>query len=254
MMRLGALVAVAAAAIWFGVVDNDWLDRRPVQRVLYLGDSYTYYNDMPSMVTAMADLAGSDIRYDISVRAFPNATLEGHWNNSGTRSLLGQGNWDRILVQPESYFQILNADNGHFNQGSRLLRQAGSAKPAIVVSWTASEAHYANAPVTRAEHFRNIEANSRALASRTGADLIDVAQVWEDVSTEALPFSLYKDGNHPSVEGSYLVALVIYAELAHADVDDVTYVPRGMSAENAASLRDRVQRSLRSRGMVGVSS
>lgn len=249
-MRLVALVAIAVAAIWFGFVDNDWLDRRPAQRVLFLGDSYTYYNDMPSMVTEIADSAGSDIRYDITVRAFPNATLEGHWNNARTRSLLTEDNWDRIIVQPESYFERLNADSVHFNYGSRLLPPTGTTHRAIVVSWTASDGQYANGPVSRVEHFRNIEANSRALASRTGADLIDVAQVWEDVSAEELPFSLYKDGNHPSVEGSYLAALVIYAELTQADVTEVTYVPWGMSGDNAAQLRDRVQQSLRARGTV----
>ena len=252
MLRWIVAAAVALAAIWFGFVDNDWLDRRPVQRILYLGDSYTYYNDLPAMVAEMADSAGSDVRFDITMRAFPNAKLEDHWNNETTRSLLAQGDWDRVMVQPESYFQELEGDHSHFRLGSRLFEAAGRAQRAIVVSWTASEDAYQNRPMTRAEHFQNIETNHRGLASRTGAGLIDVARVWRDVEAEALPFSLYqRDGNHPSLEGSYLAGLVIYAQLAQRDVQDVTYVPWRMRGEDAALLRERVQRSLHAHGMAG---
>ncbi|MGZ8312324.1 MAG: hypothetical protein ACXWU1_12500 [Allosphingosinicella sp.] len=254
-MRWVALVACAFAAIWFGFLQNDWLDRRPVQRVLFLGDSYTYYNDMPAMVTEMADSAGSENRIAITMRAFPSATLEDHWNNSETRSLLAQGGWDRIVVQPESYLQMLDAGSEHYRFGSRLLNGTGVARPAIVVSWTASNAHYESKPVTRAEHFRNLERNSRGLAARTGGELIDVAQVWEDLLADDLPFSLYKDdGNHPSLEGSYAAALVVYASLSGRNVADVAYVPWSMNGEHATLLRDRVQESLRARGMAGFSA
>lgn len=63
-MRLLGLAVLALTAIWFGLIDNDWLDRRPVQRILFLGHSLTYYNDMPAMVAKMADSAGSPIRYE----------------------------------------------------------------------------------------------------------------------------------------------------------------------------------------------
>jgi len=59
-----------------------------------------------------------------------------------------------------------------------------------------------------------------------------------------LPFSLYKDGNHPSLEGSYLAALVVYAGLSHGDVAAVTYVPWRMKSDHAALLRERVQAAL----------
>jgi hypothetical protein len=242
---------MAMATIWFGFVDNDWLDRRPVQRVLFLGHSYTYYNDMPSMVVAMADSAGSPVRYDIVMHAFPNASLENHWHDRRTQSLLAQHDWDKVIIQPETCCQLFDPDSSHFLSGGRLLDGAGRTRPAIVASWAPSEAFYSNLPISREEHLQNIGSNNRALASQTGGQLINVVRVWEDVLSEDLPFSLYEDGNHPSLYGSYLAALVIYAEIAKTDVANVTYVPWGMSADDAALLRDRAQRSLRARGMAG---
>ena len=242
---------MAMAAFWFGFVDNGWFDRRPVQRVLFLGHSYTYYNDMPAMVVKMADSAGSPVRYDIVMHAFPGASLEDHWNDRGTQSLLARRDWDKVIIQPETCCRLFEPDSSHFRSGSRLLDGTGRTQPAIVASWAPSEGFYADRTLTltRLEHLQYIQSNHRALASRTGARLINVARVWEDVLSEELPFSLYKDGNHPSLQGSYVAALVVYAELARTDVVNVTYVPWGLSEEHAALLRDRVQRSLRAHGM-----
>ena len=244
-MRLGVAFALALAAIWFGFVDNSWLDRRPVHHLLFLGHSYTYYNDMPAMVAKMADSANSPIRYDITMSAFPNATLEGHWHNRKTRQLLSQGGWYRVIAQPEGGLSYRDADSPMFVNGGRLLVGTAEQPPAIVISWQATEGfsqdHYS---MSRAEVAAVEQSNLRGLAIATGADVIDIARVWDRVGAADLPFSLYKDGNHPSLEGSYLAALVIYAGLSHADVGAVTYVPWGMSTDHAALLRRRVQAAL----------
>jgi hypothetical protein len=242
-LRLLLIGAVAIAAIWFGVVGG-WLDRRPVQRVLYLGHSLTYYNDMPSMIAKIADSAGSPIHYDVTMRAFPNARLEDHWKNRETRELLLRGGWDMVILQPESHFNPQYADSSLYIDGSKLLAGAAGARRVIVISWVATESHYPQSGTTRSEHFAALENNLRSLANQNGADVIDLARVWDRVRAEKLPFPLYKDGNHPSLEGSYLAALVVYASISRANVGAVTYVPWGMSNDHAALLRQRVNAAL----------
>jgi hypothetical protein len=237
---------LALAAIWFGFIDNSWLDRRPVQRLLFLGHSYTYYNDMPAMVAKIADSADSPVRYDITMSAFPNASLEDHWNNRKTRELLAQGGWYRVIVQPETDSELQAPDSSLYVYGSKLLVGTAEQPPAIVISHLATEDFYRrqNWTTTRSDHADILQENLRGLAIATGADVIDVARVWDRVRAEGLPFSLYKDGNHPSLEGSYLAALVVYASIAQANVTNVTYVPWGMSSDHAALLRECVQAAL----------
>ncbi|TFI57489.1 hypothetical protein E2493_14880 [Sphingomonas parva] len=175
-MRSIALVALALTALGFAVAANGWLDFRPVRRILWLGDSYTYSNNLPAMVAEMADSAGSEVRYDITMKAFANASLEDHWRSAKTQALLAASDWDRVLVQPESTFRALEAGSPFFAYGARLLG-GGRPRPAIVVSWTASEALYEDDPISRPEHFQNIERNHKGLAMKTGAELIDAAQV-----------------------------------------------------------------------------
>ena len=245
-MRLFAFTAAAMAAGWFGFVDNDWLDRRPVERVLYIGHSLVFPNHMPDMVAEMADSAGSEIRYDITTAAFGGASLEKHWKSRTTRSLLAQGGWDQVILQPEVYRGHLSDNHGHFAFGRRLFSESGASRRIVAVSWTDSGPD--------PEQFQFNASNHRALAAQTGARLIDAARIWDDVRTQELPFSLYTDGRHPTLEGSYLAALIIYAELSHSDVEDVTYVPWRMNADYAALLRRRVQQALRSRQMAGFAA
>lgn len=245
-VRLLALAAIAITAVWFGLVDNRWLDRRPVQRLLFLGHSLTYYNDMPAMVAEMADSADSPIRYDITMSAFPNAGLDNHWNNQRTRELLAQGGWDRVIAQPERIYEPEGPDRRLYFYANKLLAGTGKGRPAIIISQRHSEDYYRqqNWTTSRWEDGEIVRRNLRSLATATGADVIDVASVWERVRMEQLPFSLYKDGNHPTLQGSYLSALVIYANLSRSGVDKVSYVPSGMSSADAELLRTKVQLAL----------
>ena len=245
-MRLVVLVALAFTAVWFGFVDKDWRDRRPVQRLLFLGHSYTYYNDMPAMVAKMADSASSPVRYDITMSAFPNAGLEDHWRNRRTRQLLAQGGWSRVIAQPETNSVFQTPDSSLYVYGSKLLVGTAEQPPAIIISHLPAEAFYRqrNWTISRSDDSDILQENLRGLAIATSADVIDVARVWDRVRSEPLPFSLYKDGNHPSLEGSYLAALVVYAGLSQAAVTGVTYVPWGMSDADARLLRQLVHASL----------
>jgi hypothetical protein len=51
------------------------------------------------------------------------------------------------------------------------------------------------------------------LSETTSAGLIETSDVWESFIQNHPDISLYLDGNHPSVAGSYLSALMIYGFL-----------------------------------------
>jgi hypothetical protein len=202
---------------------------------------------MPEMVAEMADSADSPVRYDVTMSAFPNATLQDHWLNQKTQQLLSQGGWHRVVVHSEGGLRPQDATSSMQVYGAKLLAATKtSASPMLVIDHTPTQdfferRHFSG---TRSEYAAIEQENVRTLATATGAEVIDVASIWDRVLAENPSFSLYKDGNHPSLEGSYLIALVIYARLSSADVNKVTYVPWGMSGENAEFLRNKVQAAL----------
>lgn len=244
MLRLaGGLVVAVLAGLgiaWSGLFDN-----RPVEHLLFVGHSRTYANDLPELVAEIATSADSPVRYEVEMSAAPGAELQDHWKNSATRALLNRQQWDHIVIQPNIVWRGDDLTSDFMTYGNLFVAEAAKhGKTTVVVDWPMADSFYAEHGWTRPEHVAKTQADNWQIASRNGADTVDVAQVWEKVSTEPLPFSLYTDDDHPTVQGSYLVALAIAAKVAGTDLAKVDYVPWGMSGEEAALLREKVQRAL----------
>ena len=82
MRRILLLALVLAAPLWFMVAQDgsaaalsqrtvDLLDSRPARSILIVGNSRTYYNDMPAMIREIADSAGSPAKFQIETSAKP---------------------------------------------------------------------------------------------------------------------------------------------------------------------------------------
>lgn len=244
MVRLlGVLFAVALAGL--GIAESGWLDRRPVQQLLFVGHSRTYHNQLPEMVARIVDSAESSVRYEVTMRAAPGATLKDHWRSRETRSLLEARAWDRIIIQPNVVWRNDDSASDFMTYGKLFVAEAAKVSNAsVVVDWPMRDPFYEDHNWTRPQHVAKTDAANRRLASDSGADLIDVAAVWDEVDARELPFSLYKDDDHPSVAGTYLVALVIAADIAAIDPTGVDYTPSGMSEEHAVMVRELVRAAI----------
>jgi hypothetical protein len=238
-------VLVVAVLAGLGLAFSGWMDSRPVERLLFIGHSRTYANNLPQLVAEIAESAGSPVRYEVEMSAGAGADLKKHWQSEETRDLLTSEKWDHIIIQPNIVWREDGDSSDFMTFGSLLVAEAAKrGKTSVVVDWAMKDAFYAEHGWNRPEHVMKTRADNFRLASRNGAETIDVAQVWEQVSAEPLPFSLYTDNDHPSIQGSYLVALVIAANVTGTDLAKVDYVPSGMSSDEAALLRQKVQQAL----------
>src|SRR5690349_16811858 len=100
-LRLIALSLLVVGSAWFEFGQpltakalirraEDSFDRRPARRILMLGNSRTYFHDMPDMVRAMADSDGDPQKLEITLDAPPGASFEILWNDAATQKLLGE--------------------------------------------------------------------------------------------------------------------------------------------------------------------
>ncbi len=178
-------------------------------RVLFIGNSLTYVNDLPAMVTAVARQAGDDDLVTAAV-AFPDFSLEDHWNEGTARRALEQYRWEYVVMQqgpsslPENQVYLATWSATF----APAIRAAG-ADPVLYMVWPASQ-RSADFPAVR-QSYRN------AAASVTGV-FAPAGDAWT-AAWEADPgLPLYGgDGFHPSVTGTYLAAIVILNRLTGVD-------------------------------------
>lgn len=268
--RTGVLAAVLVGSLAFLPPFNSWpgkgkafledlFDGRPQQTALFLGNSRTYYHDMPQMVRLIADSAGYAEKLEITMEAKPSISLATHLENPKTRALIAQ-RWDHVVLQVLSSEQYSAETAGQaWEVAANLIRdiKANGARPAMFVTWRYTDRCSDNAgmpptaaglsPAGYVNMHVNIQQQHARLAALTGVDLVNVGLVWEALLAQPITFSLYDDCNHPSVHGSYLAALMFYAYFSGQDVTDVTYRPDGISPEDAAMLRAAVSRYLASK-------
>lgn len=257
-MRIGFLALTLAVMMWFNFGQqssasamlqrtSDLLDDRPARSILIVGNSRTFQNDMPAMLRAIADSAGNPSKFQVESSAYPAATFKTHWNKKRTRQLLAAG-WDDVILQPESGAQTWKQGNDEFHEyGPRLADEAklSAGRPKLVVGWpydaeAYQEPSYVGAGFGRSQHLELLRENHAKLASAANLDRIDVAGPWERVRLSMPSIKLTSDGNHPTVAGTYLYALAVYAQLTNGPVVGVTYVPDGLSSDDAKALREAV--------------
>ena len=66
-------------------------------RVLFVGNSLTYANDLPLMVAALS--RGGEVEVEAGMIAAPNAALEDHWNDGRLRGEIATKRWDVVVMQ-----------------------------------------------------------------------------------------------------------------------------------------------------------
>ena len=174
------------------------------RRVLFIGNSYTYFADIPGLVQAMADSAGGD-KIAIETVAGPDMALVDHWNEGTAKREIAEGGWEWVVLQQGPSSVQVNRDSLRtLTQmfGAEIAKV--NAKPALFSAWPSA---------TRLQDFdRAIESYSLAAADVSGI-LLPVAGSWKKAWETEPSLQMYADGLHPSAIGAYLAAATIYSKL-----------------------------------------
>ena len=192
----------------------------PALRVLFIGNSLTYVNNLPNMVQSLANANGQHLDY--TVIAKPDYALEDHWSDAKTRDLIKNGDWDVVVLQQGPSALPASRVNLREYAGTFAteIKQA-NARPALYTVWVDANRLYDFAETL----------HSYALAADdVGGLLLPAGDAWRETWRRDPCLKLYGlDQFHPSTLGSYLAALVIYAQLF--DVAVPSTVPADLQLE-----------------------
>jgi hypothetical protein len=172
-------------------------------RLLFIGNSLTYANELPAMVCALARSAGRQAICESVAK--PDYGLEEHWNDGEARRAIARG-WDVVVLQqgpsalPESR-SLLIAYTRRFDAE---IKKAG-ARTALYMVWPSR---------ARRGDFPAVSQSYAAAARDVKGLLLPAGDAWRAASATDAGLALYgPDGLHPSPIGTYLAALVIYEQI-----------------------------------------
>jgi hypothetical protein len=172
--------------------------------ILFVGNSLTATNDLPSMVEAMGRSAGVKVR--CAAVAKPNFSLEDHWNDGEARRVIARGGWTYVVLQqgpsalPESRVSL----DEYARRFDGEIRRAG-ARPALLMVWPS---------LARRHDFDGVSRSYAGAAALIGGELLPAGDAWRAAWRRDPGLALYgPDGFHPSRLGSSLAALVILERL-----------------------------------------
>lgn len=193
--------------------------------VLFVGNSLTFYNDMPLMLRELLERHGEVGPVHLEVVAVPNFGLPDHWRQGTARARIALGGWDVVVLQ-----QGPSATEGRpyllaYAERFAAEIEAAGARTALYMVWP-SRARFSD--------FDGVSDSYATAAERVDGLLFPVGEAWRAAWARDPDLALYgPDGFHPSAIGSYLAALVMYEQLAGRD-------PRELPAEiptDSGSLR-----------------
>lgn len=178
-------------------------------RVLFLGNSYTYYNALPDMVMTLANSTpGRRIETKSVTRG--GATLADLWSLTNALEVLRNGTWDYVVLQDQSTLGNNYTDaKWSVNEPAGLLRwarfwnaeiQRKNAKPVFYLTW----ARKAFPEFQTGLNYAYAEA-----ARDINAQIAPAGLAWRAIRETHPEIELFDpDNSHPSPLGSYLNACV----------------------------------------------
>ncbi len=174
------------------------------KRLLFVGNSLTYSNNLPKLVEEVGQEYGVDIQ--TKMLAFPNYAIEDHWNDGSVQKLIASKQFDFVIIQqgPSSQADGREMLIDYGKKYSELCKENG-AKLCYFMVW----------PSRRYYHtYSGVIENHRDAAKLNEAILLPVGEVWKAYFDTTNNFNYYSaDGFHPSQKGSESAAKIIVSHL-----------------------------------------
>ena len=193
-------------------------DDRPRVKILFIGNSHTYYHNMPSMLEEISySQKDSPKVISASKHTIGAANLKRHWHDGIAADQIRNEKWDYVVLQEQSDTMLFRNERKkskrYFSNFHKIIKESG-AKTIIYATWPKKPGHRIYR-IFKTDYNIARETTNHSLydiARKLGANIIYTSMIWDSGIYNKM--EMYRpDGNHASKNGSYLVALEFYKHL-----------------------------------------
>ena len=204
--------------------------------VLFIGNSYTSYNNLPQLVQSLSTSAGKTLIIDSSMPGgYP---MSSHLNDATTFSKISQGNWDYVILQEQSQIPTIEfyRDNDMYPAMTDLKALIEQYNPcAKIITYMTWGRRYGGqqcdpsgtycSPV-----FANFNQMQNSLTSayleiseQLNVQCAPVGVVWQNILNNSTNVLHSGDNSHPNIDGSYVAACTIFSSIWKQGASGLSY-------------------------------
>jgi hypothetical protein len=195
-------------------------------RVLFIGNSHTYVNDLPGLFAGLSEAGGRPVRTDAST--FGGYSLEDHTRTQATLDKIAQNSWSFIVLQEQSVIPMIRYwRDSSMDPASRLLDSLArlqGARTAFYMTWGwkygGSHAYGDSWSPDFRDYFEmqeSVRVAYEGIADELSSTLVPVGMAFALARrTDSLVDLWQTDSCHATLEGTYLGACVFYVVLYQA--------------------------------------
>lgn len=202
-------------------------------KVLFIGNSYTYVNDLPVMFANISSSLGKAVYTDMSAPG--GYSYEQHLTNTETLQKISKGNWTYVVLQEQSQMPVIEYFRNYSTYPSA--RKLDS----IIKSYNSSTMFFmtwgrryggiqcidtsCSPPFVNFSHMQDsLSAAYLRIANELGDAVCRAGNVWrQSVSTDSTVVLWDSDFSHPSLAGTYLTACAFYAKIFNSSCIGSSY-------------------------------
>ena len=238
VLCLGILVALGVyGGVRLASTSCNPLARSACVRVLFIGNSYTYVNDLPTVFRELARAAGQNVETNIVANG--GETLAQHAASSDDRAVLGGSSWQYVVLQEQSEIPSVESlrQTGMYPATRSLVAsaRADGATPILLETWAHRDG-WSDYGLTFVSMQAAIDQGYATIAGELKVSIAPAGQVWQLVATHDPGITLWQsDGSHPTPAGTFLAACTLYARIFGPCPVGGSYTA-GLSTTDAATI------------------
>jgi hypothetical protein len=216
--------------------------------ILFVGNSYTYVNDLPQLVKDITLSKGDSVTTDMSAPG--GYTFQNHCTNATTLAKINSGLFDFVVLQEQSQLpafppsQVATDVYPYAKQLDSLIHRANSCATTVYyMTWGRKYGDASNCsaypPIcTYSGMQERLRESYMTMADSNSALVAPAGMAWNTSWSTDSSINLWQgDLSHPTLEGSYLTACTMYATIFRKSPVGA-FVPSGLDSTTASFLQD----------------
>jgi hypothetical protein len=216
--------------------------RAQVKKALFIGNSMTYYNDMPSIVSNFGE--ANQMLIERTVSAFPGRSLYRHCNNhdendpKNCKLNYNLDDFDFVILQEANFLitsdikklndkYLINALSIQCNpQKTKLVFQEPFTcltdyphqRIPIVVKDSVYEGDWINDKQAELKHYKDF---TKTLLSENICGVAKIGSCFDFLSNSNPKIQLIDEESHPTKLGSIIIAFIIFKNISQSEFPDI---------------------------------